>query len=243
MGKTPRFGVGVGAEDAHGGHGFRLLRGVGAELLVSVEGTLIVADGGAGGVAREEVGKSVGQAELGRGLGAPQARAKQPDAGRVRRGGRYQDARKGMIGREVVVEEGEELGELVGEVVDLQGIRRRGAIAAEGGGFDGSAAGRAADAKIDAARVEGFQGLERLGDLECGVVREQDAGGAEPNGGGRGTDAGQHALGRGAGEGVHGVVLGHPEAVEAERLDVLGEPDGVGESLRGGRAVGDGRLV
>ena len=42
---------------------------------------------------------------------------------------------------------------------------------------------------------------------------------------------------------VHGVVLGHPETVEAERLDVLGEVDGVPQGLRRRGTVGDGGLI
>ena len=39
------------------------------------------------------------------------------------------------------------------------------------------------------------------------------------------------------------MVLGHPEAMEAERLDVLSEVDGVAQRLRRRGACGDGRLV
>ena len=46
-----------------------------------------------------------------------------------------------MRGREAVVQEGDELGELVGEVVVLDGVGRRSAITAQGRRFDGSAAG------------------------------------------------------------------------------------------------------
>ena len=49
--ETLRFGVGVRADDADGGHGFGLLRSVRAKFVVGLEAALVMADGGAGGVA------------------------------------------------------------------------------------------------------------------------------------------------------------------------------------------------
>ena len=62
---------------------------------------------------------------------------------------------------------------------------------------------------------------------------------------GFGADAGEHDLGRGAGEGLHGVVLGHPEAVVAKGVDVAGKArwssGGPGRAWsRWGRATGRG---
>ncbi len=114
---------------------------------------------------------------------------------------------------------------------------------AQGGGFDGSAAGRAADAEIDAAGIERVQGAEGFGHLERRVVRQHDAARAEPDAGGFGADAGQHDLRRGAGEQLHGMVLGHPETGVAEGFDVLGERDGVAQGVGRRRAGGDGGLI
>jgi hypothetical protein len=49
--------------------------------------------------------------------------------------------------------------------------------------------------------------------------------------------------GRGARDTRHVVVLGEPEALVAEALDVPREADGVGERLRGRRALDDVREI
>ena len=88
-----------------------------------------------------------------------------------------------------------------------------------------------------------MEGAEDFGYLQRGVVWEHDAAGAYADTGGCGCGAGDEDLGRGAGEQVHGVVLGVPEARVAERVNVLGEGEGVGESVGGCEAGGDGGLV
>lgn len=200
---------------------------------------LVHADGGAGSEPEEEVGKGVGQAELGCGAGAPHAGAEHPEVGGA--GGVWGDAEggEGMACGEVVVEPGEELADLVGEVVEHLCV----AVALEGEGFDGPAAGSAADAEVDTAGIHGPEGAEDFGDLEGGVMREHDAAGADADAGGLGADAGEEDLGRGAGEEIHGVVLGHPVAGVAEAVDEAGELAGAGDGLGGRAALGDGRLV
>jgi len=74
-------------------------------------------------------------------------------------------------------------------------------------------------------------------------VRQHDAAGADADAAGGSGGAGDEDLGCGAGEQVHGVVLGVPEARVAERVNVLGEGEGVGESVGGCEAGGDGGLV
>jgi len=143
------------------------------------------------------------------------------------------------IGEALRVEEGAELGELLGEVVGDGRL----AIAAQGEGFELAAAGSAADAEIDAVGKHGVEGAKDLGDLERGVVREHDAAAAYADAGGFGGGAGDEDLRRGAGEEIHGVVLGVPEARVAESVDVASEVEGVGEGLRGRGAGGDGGLV
>jgi len=133
----------------------------------------------------------------------------------------------------------EELVDLVSEVVDGAGF----AVALEGEGLDGAAAGGAAEAEVDAVGVEGVERAEGFGDLEGAVVREHDAAGADADTGGLSADAGEEDLRGGAGEQAHGVVLGHPEAREAECFDVFREGDGVLDGLGGGEAGGDGGLI
>jgi hypothetical protein len=137
------------------------------------------------------------------------------------------------------MEEGAELGELLGEVVGDGGV----AGAAQGVGLKLAAAGGAADAEVDAVGEHGVKGAEDLGDFERGVVREHDAAGAEADARGFGCGAGNEDLGRGAGEQVHGVMLGVPEARVAEGVGVAGEREGVGDGVGGTDACGHRGLV
>jgi len=154
-GEALGFELGFGADDADGGYGFGLFTRVSFEFGVGAEAGLVVLDGGAGAFAGEEVGEGVGEAELGGGGGAPHARAEEPDVWGAGGFGRDGDAGKRVAGGEAVVEEGDELGELVGEVVALEGVRGRVTVAAKRGGFDGATTGGTADAEVDAAGVEG----------------------------------------------------------------------------------------
>ena len=145
-----------------------------------------------------------------------------------------------MVGGEALgVEKGAELGELLGEVVALDCF----AVAAEGVGFELAAAGSAADAEVDAVGEHCVERAEDFGDFERGVVRQHDAAGADTDARGCGGGAGDEDLGRGAGEQVHRVVLGVPEARVAELVDVLGERERVVEGVGGRETGGDGRLV
>ena len=56
-------------------------------------------------------------------------------------------------------------------------------------------------------------------------------------------DMGQRDGGGAAGEAGHVVVLGHPEAPVAERLDMAGEVEGVAQRLAGAGALRDGGEV
>ena len=125
---------------------------------------------------------------------------------------------------------GKMLGPLVGQRVEREGgapVRAR----------------RAAEPEVDAAGRQGVEHAEHLGHLERRVVRQHDAGAADADALGRGGDRGDQDLRRGADDGVVVVMLGHPEAVVAQRLAVLGERDRVADRLAV-RTAGDGdRLV
>jgi len=157
------------------------------------------------------VGEGVGQAFLSSGDRGPHRRAEQPEVGGSGSVGCNADAGEGVVGAEEIgkalgVKEGAELGELLGEVVGHGGL----AVAAQGEGFELTAAGSSADAEIDAVGKHGVEGAKDLGDLERGVVREHDSTGADTDAGGFGSGASDEDLGRGAGEQVHGVMLGVP---------------------------------
>jgi hypothetical protein len=101
----------------------------------------------------------------------------------------------------------------------------------------------AADAQIDAIRVEGRQRAELLGDDQRGVVGQHDAAGPDADSLRLLGHMADHDAGRGAGDALHVVVLGQPEAFVAEPLGGLGQGDAVGEGLGGVAALGDGRQI
>ena len=205
-------------------------------------------DGFAGVDGGEEVGEGVGQALLRGDDGGPEGGAEQPEVGGAESVGSDADGGEGVVwteecGEALGVEEGAEFGELLEEVIGRRGGDAGGAGAAEGEGLKMAATGSAADAKIDAVGEDGVEGAKDLGDFERGVVLEHDAAGSDTDAGGFGGGSGDEDLGRGAGEHVHGVVLGVPEAGVAEAVDVAGEVEGVSERLRGCGAGRDGGLV
>ena len=127
-------------------------------------------------------------------------------------------------------------GELPGEVVRapafgntvVQRLRRR-LVGAR----------RAADAKVDAARVEGLEHAELLGHHERGVVREHHAARADPDGPRGIGDVADEDRRRGTRDAWHAVVLGHPEPGEAQVFCLFRQVDRGPQRVAGGGAVGD----
>ncbi len=122
------------------------------------------------------------------------------------------------------------LGPLVGRGVEREGgppVRAR----------------RAAEPEIDAARRQRVEHAEHLGHFERRIVRQHDAGAADPDALRSGGDRGDHDLRRGADDGRMVVMLGDPEPVVAQRLAVPGQRYGIADRLIV-RAAGDGdRLI
>jgi hypothetical protein len=133
-------------------------------------------------------------------------------------------------GYEVAHVGGKMLGPLVGRGIEGEGgaaIRAR----------------RAAEPEVDAAGRQRIEHAEDLGHFERCIVRQHDAGAADPDALGGGGDGRDHDLRRGADDGRMVVVLGHPEALIAQRLAMLGQRHGVADRLVL-RATGNGdRLV
>ena len=105
------------------------------------------------------------------------------------------------------------------------------------------AARRAAKAEVDAARCDGLEHAELLGDLEAGVMRQHHAGAADADAAGGRGDGGDQDLGRGASLAGGGMVLGEPVALVAEGLAVLGEGDALADRVIRAAAGDDGGLV
>ena len=99
-------------------------------------------------------------------------------------------------------------------------------------------AGRAAQAQVDAARMQGVQRAELLGDDQGRVVRQHDAAGPDADGLRRRRHRADDDRGRSAGDARHVVVLGQPEAFVAEALGLAGQIESVGQRLRDIGALG-----
>ena len=167
----------------------------------------------------EEIGERVGQAEVRRELGAVVGAAEDPDLGRVRA-----ERVRGDAGVRAVRRPRLQVAHLdrkvLGGVAGVRVQRPRGAHVA---------AGRAAEAEVDAPRRERLEDAELLGDLERAVVRQHDAGAADPDRRRARRDRRHQDLGCGADDGRQAVVLAQPEARVAEPLAVLGERERVAD--------------
>ena len=202
-------------------------------LLVELDGAL------AAGAVAEEPGVAVGQAEQGGDLGAVVGAAEDPHfrRGRALRIGLH--GGEGMaVDQRLVVHPGDQVahvgGKMLGPLVG-RGIEREGGAPVR--------ARRAAQPEIDAAGRQRVEHAEHLGHFERRVVRQHDAGAADPDAPGGGGDRGDHDLRRRADDGRMVVMLGDPEAVVAQRLAVLGQGYGVADRLIV-RAAGNGdRLI
>ena len=97
-----------------------------------------------------------------------------------------------------------------------------------------------AETQVDAAGVERGEGAELLGNDERAVVGEHDAAGADANCRCRRGDVADEDGRRRAGDRVHVVVLGEPDALEgACLLGLARQRRAVGERLTHGLALGD----
>jgi hypothetical protein len=144
-----------------------------------------------------------------------------------------------MAGRQLIVEKADEIAELLGELLQPQRSRPlpqrpRGALVA---------AGRAADAEVDATGEERLQHPEVLGHLEGAVVAEHDPARAHADTRGPRGDLADEHFGRGAGQPPATVMLGQPVPMIAETVCALGELQRLLDGLGRGPATPDRRLV
>ena len=182
----------------------------------------------------EVVGEGEREAEDAGELCAVAARPEQDDLWRRRRRRGRDEVLPQAAFAPDVAQQAHEVEEIAGEVVGAECVRR----AAEGGRRPLIGAGRPAEAEVDATGVERFERRDLLGHDQRGVVGQHDAARADPDAIRAGRQVGhQDRRGRARHRG-HVVMLGHPEAVVAERFGLLGDDGCVGKGL-GGRAAGD----
>ena len=144
-----------------------------------------------------------------------------------------------MVGGQRVVEVGEQLGQLLGEVVG-GGLA---AVALERERRQRVGAGGTSEPEVDPARVQRREDRERLGHLERAVVGQHHTAAPDPDRLGRGGDRADQHLGARPGEHRAAVMLGDPVAVVAERVGQPREVERVVQRLRAGRAFGDRGLI
>jgi hypothetical protein len=130
----------------------------------------------------------------------------------------------------------QQLAEPPGEVVRVRGPAQR--VRGDPVGARG-----AADTEVDPAGVHRFQGAELLRDDQRAVVGQHHATGADPQPRGRAGDQPDQYRGRAARDVLDAVVLGDPEPVVPQRVDVAGQFDGLTERRRRRGAGEDGRDV
>ena len=116
-------------------------------------------------------------------------------------------------------------------------------VAAQGAGGGLVGAGRAAEAEVDAAREQRFEGAELLGDYQRCVVRQHDAAGADTDARGGAGHVGNHDCGGGAGDAGHVVVLGEPVTGVARPVGQLRQFARVAQGVGRRAAGGDGGEV
>ena len=159
--------------------------------------------------------ESKAQAQRGGERAAVVRRTEQPDRRCSRSRGHRLDPAERVVRRQRIVEEPDEILHLLGETVG-------GRILAVGQRLRGQhvAAGRTAQAEVDASGEQGLQHAEHFCHLERAVV-EQYAAAADADARGRARHAREQYLRTGIGERSYRMVLGEPVAVIAQRVGTL----------------------
>ena len=200
------FGVGGGDDNVCADHGVgvvELPRGF-EEFAVDLQGLVEV-------VGSEMRSEGEGKAEEGGELSGEKAGAEEPDGDVETCAGDGAYFLGGLGGLEIILELLHVARKLVGG----------GGVAAQGAGGEHVGARRAAEAKIDAAGIQGGEGAELLGDDKRRVIGEHDAAGAYADGTGACSDVGDDYGGGGAGDSRHVVVFGEPVTPVAPFFSVL----------------------
>ncbi|MOA01734.1 hypothetical protein D3C78_1211550 [compost metagenome] len=185
-------------------------------------------------VRREVRGEGVGQALLRRQLGAVQAGAEQPERHLGADAGHGDHPLAGLCRAEQVFQFLDVLREIIVAARALAAQRA-------GGVLVGTRC--AAQPQVDASRIEGGEGAELFGDHQRCMVGQHDATGADPDARSASRQVADQHGGGGAGDAVHVVVLGHPEAGEAQRLHMPGQGQGIVQGLGRPAIVADGAQV
>ncbi|WP_431226190.1 hypothetical protein [Burkholderia contaminans] len=222
--QAPRLVVGIGDEHVDADHRMRLRPCGRRPVLRTIDLER------AHQVIRREVRRERERQPEHRGeLGAEQARAEQPHGHVEPCAGHRAHALAGHRLREVALQLGDIIRKRVGAADQVTAQRaRRGLVGA----------GRAAEAEVDAPRIQRRERAELLGDHQRRVVRQHDAARPDPDRPRGARDMADHD-GRGrARDAGHVVMLGEPVALVTPAFRMLREIDGIAECLG---SVGAGR--
>ena len=134
-----------------------------------------------------------------------------------------------MIGREPTVQEGQQFDQQLGKIV---AGRLTIAVAPECVGVERSAARGAADAEVDAVRIERVQHAKGFRDFQRAVVRQQDGARADPNSRSFGGDAVNQNFRRGTGERGDRVMFSDPVTMIAKAVGQASKLDRIVQGVR-----------
>src|SRR5512135_2113525 len=125
-----------------------------------------------------------------------------------------------MIGWEIMMKKRQQFEQLLFKIVILGAVV---AVASQSESFEATSSGCAADAKIDAPRVQGVKHTKSFRDLEGTVMRQQHAARSDANAGSFGANPGDKNLGGRTGKGHDGMMFSNPIPLVAEFVGHAGQ--------------------
>jgi len=183
---------------------------------------------------REMRGEGIRQPAGRRQLGTEQARAEQPDRHLAAHPGHGNHALAGLARTEQRLQLLDLGGKVVGTAQAVAPQRLRSV---------GVGPRRAAQAQVDAPGIERLEGAELFGHHQRRMVRQHHPAGPDANARSAARQvADQHGRGR-AGDAVHVVMLGHPEAREIQCFDMPGQRQRIAQRLCRAAVIANGRKV
>src|SRR4029077_4250739 len=127
-----------------------------------------------------------------------------------------------MIGRKIIMKKCQQLDQLLFKIVILEAVV---AVAPQSESLKATSSGCAADAKIDAARIQRVKHTKSFRDLKGAVMRQQHATGSDANPGSFGANPGDNDLWSRAGKRHNGVMFSNPIPLVAEFVGQAGQFD------------------
>ena len=112
------------------------------------------------------------------------------------------------------------------------------AVTPQGESFEAASSGRAADAKIDASRIQRVKHAKIFRDFEGTVMRQQHPARPDTNAGSFRAKPGDKDLRRRTGKGHDGMMFGNPIPFVAEFVGQASQLDCIAQGIRRSKPVG-----